>query len=362
MESFGWRTQQTLIRGLLEDVQHFDFFQAMRLLKQWTSTAELRLRSTPDPGFPSGSLKSLKARGTHWELCVAFLGLTLPNGPLPDPYRQWMIDNLRNGDSAMADFLDIFNHRLIDLFYRVRQRFQVGLMQGTPTQTSMAHYLAALIGIATPQLERLLPVGKRQVLAIAGLLANRRVSLPVVQNVLALHLQTAVTVRVFQGCWEPMQPRQWIRLGESGTNQHLGRNTVVGQRVWNQQGVLQLEIGPLPYEKYTAYLLPSQNYESQELQQLKTLLDFLTQRSFHYRLVLTLDPQARQPSQLSTQVQDRLGWGLRVGAGAVRSQPNRNEGMELGWTSWLNASAEHPLPPASVQLEVRQDQPIRIVS
>jgi type VI secretion system protein ImpH len=62
------------------------------------------------------------------EMFVSFLGLTGPNGVLPQHYTTQLIDRIKAKDFSLADFLDLFNHRMISLFYRAweKYRFPIG--------------------------------------------------------------------------------------------------------------------------------------------------------------------------------------------------------------------------------------------
>ena len=58
-------------------------------------------------------------------MTVACLGLTGPQGVLPDHYTALLISRVRGKDYALRDFFDLFNHRTISLFYRAWEKYQV---------------------------------------------------------------------------------------------------------------------------------------------------------------------------------------------------------------------------------------------
>ena len=123
----------------------FDFFQAVRLLEkvlpQRTSVGKFAHPATEVARFaahPSLAFPASQIQGMEWpddgpvEMTVNFMGLTGPQGVLPNPYTSLIIERLRASDTTLRDFLDIFNHRIISLFYRAwrKYRFDVACEHG----------------------------------------------------------------------------------------------------------------------------------------------------------------------------------------------------------------------------------------
>ena len=84
-------------------------------------------------------------------MTVAFLGLTGPLGRAAAPlHRAAPGAAPRTGDRALAAFLDLFNHRLISLFYRAweKYRFAVAYERGEDDRVHRS-YLFHLIGLGT---------------------------------------------------------------------------------------------------------------------------------------------------------------------------------------------------------------------
>jgi len=107
----------------------FDFFQAVRLLERMfperTSVGQFSHPETEVARFavhPSLAFPASQIQAMDWpeqkpaKMTVNFMGLTGPQGVLPNPYTTLLIERLRASDSSAREFLDIFNHRIISLF------------------------------------------------------------------------------------------------------------------------------------------------------------------------------------------------------------------------------------------------------
>jgi len=76
-----------------------------------------------------------------------FFGLAGANSPLPTPLTELVLERLREKDAGMRDFLDIFNHRLISILYRIRKLHRVGLSSTAPEDAPTARHLYAILGL-----------------------------------------------------------------------------------------------------------------------------------------------------------------------------------------------------------------------
>jgi type VI secretion system protein ImpH len=233
-------------------------------------------------------------------------------GPLPEAYTDWLQNRVRDGDRVMADFFDLFNHRFNALRFEARARNRPMLANLGPDEVrrneshrdelSYSEQVAALAGLAAPGLLEQLPSPRRAWLGIAGLLANRRRSAPVLTAVLSRYLGAKVLLRQLAGAWRAIVPADRTTLGRA--NSRLGTHTVLGSRLWEQHARIELEIGPLSYARFCELLPKGSFHES-----FAKILHLLTDRLADCRIRLRLEPaEAPEP---------------KVGA------------LRLGQTAWL---------------------------
>ncbi len=241
------------------------------------------------------------------EMTVNFMGLAGGMGPLPMPDTELIIERVWNKDTAFRDFLDIFNHRLVSLMYRVRKMHRVGLELKAPDQSHVADYLFSLIGLGTEGLRGRMQVNDRALLLYTGLLAQQPRSAIGLELLLSDYFKVKVKVRQLCGAWYPLAEDQWTFIGPTGQNQYLGEGTVLGTHVWDQQGKLELHLGPLTLEEFLDLLPGERGFRS-----LCELTQFYVGDEFDFEIQLTLKAAEVPESRLS----------------AV-------SGPKLGWTSWL---------------------------
>ena len=101
----------------------------------------VRFGSNPILHFPPSAIHALQeAPDGTTTMTVNFMGLIGPLGTLPNYITELIAGRVRVRDTALLDFLNIFNHRLISLFYKAweKNRFHRGLRARTAT-TRLSH-------------------------------------------------------------------------------------------------------------------------------------------------------------------------------------------------------------------------------
>lgn len=314
-----------LPQRLSETPQEFRFFQAVRLLQLVSgsqsvvgrfgspSDEAVRFSSRQSLGFPASQIHDLEFReDAPPKMTVNFMGLTGPVGELPVFYTAYVIQRIRLRDNTLADFLDLFNHRIISLFYRCWEKYRFTVPYERGEIAGLTHNLLDIAGLGTPGLRGRQPVDDRAFIYYAGLLSQKPRSAQGLKQILEDYFEVDVEVVQFLGFWRPLDPEMLCRLVDEdveGTESTmLGGGAVAGDEVWDPQSAVRLRLGPLTLEKYLEFLPDGAAFP-----RLQAMCRFYAGQDIDFEIQLVLRREEAPKCQLGA-----------VGAAAPR----------LGWLSW----------------------------
>jgi type VI secretion system protein ImpH len=303
----------------------FDFFQAVRLLERFfperTSVGQFAHPETEVARFgvnASLAFPASQIQGMEWpedkaaQMTVNFMGLTGPLGVLPNPYTTLIIERLRANDKSPQDFLDIFNHRIISLFYRAWRKYRLDVACEEGERDLFSRHLLSLLGLGTDGLRDRQAVADDTLIYYAGLLAQRPRSAQALQQILADYFEVPVKIEQFAGGWYRLDRETQCRLAEGNSeSEELGFGAVVGDEVWNQQSKVRIVLGPLTLERYADFLPDGQSFE-----QLGTWARFFSNDEWDFEVKLILEREQVPACTLGAE-------------GA--------SGPQLGWVSWVKS-------------------------
>jgi type VI secretion system protein ImpH len=364
----------SVLEQLLTEGYRFSFFQAVRILEQADDGRValgheldpqqeiVRMQAHPSLDFPASEIYDV-ARGDERKaprMTVTFFGMYGPQGALPQHYTERLIDRLLKKDTTLRAFLDLFNHRLLSLFYRAwekyqfwvigerslrrerevrregEERFRAFVLDERPLRDPLAQVLLDLTGLGSAatryrlanrdRLECRTEISDQTWRFYAGLFAQRQRCSINLEQLLSDYFQLPFRFQPLCGRWLQLDEPDRTRLG-SARNGQLGVDAIAGRKVWEVQGRFRLQIGPVGYEQFCS-LLP---IGSAHLP-LAQLTRFYVGQQFDFDLELQLRSEEIPP--------------LRCGDPA-------GVGPRLGWNTWLK-SRKRDEPTASVCLRANE--------
>lgn len=363
MGAADWRTGESLASRLRKRPASFDFFQWIRL-NSWPSRdrassvasdrgarhvdGSLRFRADMSSAFPGSEISAGRLRRVvrskiderRLELFVTNFVLSGVLGPLPDSFADWIRQRLAERDPVMAEFLDIFNHRISTLRYELKAASVAAFDACRPENTHYADIVGALMGLAAFEgegaeiLKRRVPIPKRALLALCGLVGNGRKSAAELGVVMGVYFQAPVQVEELLGAWRDIEADDQTRLG----HRRLADTAPLGKRVWVNQAGVGLTVGPVSYKQLCMLLRDCVGDEGDDRDKAfgvgyvgtAAMVHFVLDRHVDVVVTVLVEASGIPPSLL---------WRPRRIAGFGSSY-----GLRLGQTAWLKGTPGKPRP------------------
>ncbi|MGA2776919.1 MAG: type VI secretion system baseplate subunit TssG [Steroidobacteraceae bacterium] len=337
MAAASGRPDASLIDALRASPQRFEFVQAVRLLERAATAAArdprfatpgligsdsdprgeaLRLRAVMDLAFPATEVVGFDESDGKPALTVAMMGLSGVSGVLPSHYARLLLEAMRDKNSAPRDFLDMFNHRALSLFARAAGKYRLPLLYERARVRggdAISALLLALVGMRGPALERRQALPDGTLLYYAGHFSHRLRTADALRQMLSEYFDRPVGIRQFQGHWANLARDEQTRLGGVAANARgyatLGTDAVLGARVWDVQGSIRVQLGPLDHAQFQTFM-PG----APQMSQLAALTRSYVGPALDFDVQLTLKAAEIPALALSA---DPIGGG------------------RLGWNTWL---------------------------
>jgi type VI secretion system protein ImpH len=313
------RTDSPLEQTLFEEPYRFDFFQAVRLLGRLRPDCAsvgheghpereiARFRARQSFSFPPSSIHEIERPedpDRPPEMTVAFMGLTGPSGVLPRVYTELLIERHRSGDRTPAAFFDAFNHRAVSLFYRAWEKYRFVVARERGRDDRFSDVVLSLVGLGARPLRGRHEFPDDALLFYAGLFAQRHRPAVVLGALLRDYFAVPVEVRQFVGRWLTLAPVDRSTAGASGSNNALGASTILGSKVWDEQGMIEIRVGPLSFPEFLSH-----QPDGPSSVPLAQMVRLFVDGEFDVRVRLVLRADEVPPCRLSSEP----GLGTRLG-------------------------------------------------
>lgn len=306
----------TFVSELEQEPWRFDFYTVLRRVESsfkdrpriGDSSSRrdeyLALGEDPYMEFPASTLsradRDLRGR---LRIFVKFLGLLGPQGALPlattEEAFAWMLAR----DDAFPRFLDIFNHRFLQLFFRAWADARPVAQHDRPEADRFETYVGAMLGIGAAPYRGLDAVPDLNKLEFAGLIAPEAKAASRLQSFLSGLFHAEVEIVQFVGSRLVFEESDRTLLGQRFCE--LGGDALVGGTVFSVQDKFRVRIYTNDLKQYCRFL-PSGDW-----------CEPLSDAVFFY-------------------IGEQLDWEVELAIRAGAVEPIRlGQFGQLGWTSWI---------------------------
>jgi len=307
-----------LIEQMKAEPWRFDFYHILRQIERahfdrpriGDSAARrdeyVDLGQYPYLEFPASNLASVEENEGRLRILVKFLGLLGPQGALPLAITDESVAWVLMRDDAFPRFLDLFNGRFLQLFFRAWSDARPIAQHDRPSEDRFIAYVGSFMGLGTEVYANLDTVPDMAKLAFTGLVAPKAKSASRLAGLLQGLFGVRVEIDEFVGSWLVFDESDRSSLG--GKHAVLGKTVLLGASVFSVEDKFRVRIYVRDFAQYERFL-PTRD---------RNLSEPLADAVFFY-------------------IGDELDWDveLAIPAGSVAPVKLGQSGR-LGWTSWVS--------------------------
>lgn len=312
--------KKPLNQELSDEPYKFEFFQAVRLLEKIYPERKpvghealpheeiVHFRSRLGLYFPASEIHELQQSFDEYsekeklEMFVNFMGMVGLSGVMPIHYTELLMERNRYRDRAMWNFLDIFTHRAVSMFFRAwgKYRFPIAYERG---QDDFTAYLFDFVGLGTDGLRGRMDLEDESLLPYSGLIAQKPHSATALGNILGDYFGVKAKIIQFFGQWLDLDKASITKLGQA--NSALGRTAIIGTRIWEQQSKFRVVFGALTFRQFQGFLPNGTAHKP-----MKSIIRFMNGTEFDFDVRLILKAKEVPGTILTTRAKRRpmLGW------------------------------------------------------
>jgi type VI secretion system protein ImpH len=306
----------SFLRKLESEPWRFDYFTVLRHLERTfadqprigDSAARreefVQLGQDPFMDFPASNLARVEHSDNQpLKVFVKYLGLLGPQGALPLATTEEAYHNVLAQDDAFPRFLDIFNHRFIQLFFRAWADARPIVQHDRPAADRFVAYIGSAIGVGSQPYQNLDSVPDAAKLGFAGLLGAQAKCASRLAGAICGLFNVKAEVEEFVGSRLMIEADEWSILGDR--HNKLGEDTMLGRTVFSVQDKIRIRIFTKNLAQYIRFLPTGDLCEP-----LADLVFFYNGEQLDWDAELAIPSGAAEP--------------IRIGKFG-----------QLGWTSWM---------------------------
>ncbi|WP_241575223.1 type VI secretion system baseplate subunit TssG [Rosenbergiella nectarea] len=248
-----------------------------------------RLSQAVSLAFPASEIASLTWQDNQLAIKLFSLGVWGPQGPLPLHFSELALTRSQQQDSALIDFIDLFHHRSMAIFFRAWYAAQDTASLDRPECDRFSYYVHCLSGLPIPATTPP-SLTRHKLLSASFHLARKNCAPQDLISTLNALFHLPFQVEEFQPGWVTLNLEEQSRLDDKTSPPLLGHGAILGEASYQSGHKFKVWCGPLTYEQYLS-LHPDQD----RLARIAQTIQHLTGGNYHsdIQLILAATPPLR---------------------------------------------------------------------
>lgn len=260
----------SLIDQVIENPQVFDLMQSISLLERDAVSngfsqlgnkdgrpEAIRFSGKISLSFEASDLTSVKnslEKSHAYKVQSPIMVLLGTGGAMPEPFAELVMYRNSIKDFSTSEFLDIFHNKFLTLFYLARKKRFPGLSWESPDKSIVAK-ASNLLGALGREKKGNKKKDEAHWIRHAGLLCGVPRSMSGLLSILKDRFGFEnINGEQFIGCWYELESQNTCRLDNSIHAPVLGRNAVLGNKIWDQTACIKLSIKNLSWSSLQSFL------------------------------------------------------------------------------------------------------------
>ena len=246
------------------------------------------------------------------------LGMLGPQGALPIHFTELVRERIEGRrDTTLADFIDLFHHRVFTHIYRAWAQSQSAAGLDRPGEELFSAYVARLAGDEPSEVQGS-PLAPHARWASSAHRVRAARNPDGLVSTLSRFFGVTVALREYVLQWMPIAPQDQCVLGQPRRSSVLGEGAVAGEVVPDRQNRFRLVIGPLDLERYLR-LTPQGASSGEDLPALIEIVRSFIGFEYLWEVELLIDSIAAPRCRLGDTTQ--LGWSTWMASEGVSCGP-----------------------------------------
>jgi len=274
----------------------------------------VRFGQDPTSEFATSTIeRAMRDADDGLVLLERFLGFLGPQGALPSAYTDEAIMRGLQGEDSFPRFLDVFNNRFVQFFFRAWADARPIVQHDRPDDDRFLSYLGSSIGIGSPIYQDLDRIDDRIKLLFAGLTSTKVKSAARLKALITGVFGVEVEIDQCVGTWLHLDPDDQLSIGGLGPGGagRLGMDTIVGSKVYSVSDKIRIRIFTRSLEEYRKFLPPTRTRPNPWTEQLFDLIDFYLGLEIEYEIELALPKRCASSVRMdstSSATLGHIGW------------------------------------------------------
>lgn len=204
-------------------------------------------------------------------------GISGIDGILPDCYLEDFIIFNRESKKTIIDFFDIFNEKILLLQYSYLKKQNVESLSEPIENTFIGNIIFSLSGIDSETSKNILKsnIPEQFKISAQNLLWRYTRSATGLEVILRSFFKLPIKIKQFSGDFIEINKDEQTALGcKKGKYNAVGKDTILGNKVWDQSKGIDIIVGPLQFHDYIKFL-PKLSYRDEVLSPLQKMKEII---------------------------------------------------------------------------------------